>query len=392
MAYRIAVLIAALVVTVALAPGAVAAHPDAAASAATTQPECSYPTTVTDVTGTNVTIEQPPETVVAAQPSDAQLLTELGIGAKLVGMPVGPYTSHLDAPENVTDVSADDGVTPVAETIVDLDADVVLAANTVTYVDGFVEQLREADQTVYVFDSVSSIDEIRDNVRLAGALTDECDSANDVVAEMDDRLAVIDEVVAEAERPLGYYVMGEGDLTTPGNGTFQHEILERGGLENIGERVGIEGWQQLSEEEIVAEDPEWIVYADHYDSPPELEAAKSTTAWEQEQFVAVDSNAMSQPGPHVVDAIETIAATVHPDAYAAVTGDSNATDGGDDASDDESADGGASEDGGDADGSDADGSSDGADPGDGSDDSMSGFGVVAAIASLAGAALLGRRD
>ncbi len=364
---RSILLVAILVVAAAMVPGAVAAQPAADATQTTDQPDCTYPVTLTDVTGTEVTIEEPPETVVAAQASDAQMLTELDVGESLIGMPVGPYTDHLEVPDDVTDISEDDGITPVAETIIDLDADVVIAANTVLFVDGFVEQLREADQTVYVYDSAASLEEIESNVQLAGTLANECESAEATVDEMNEQLDVIDDVVAESEeRPLAYYVMGEDELTTAGTGTFQHEMLERAGVENIAERDGIQGWGEISEEVVIEEDPEWLIYGDALDEPPAMTATEATTAWDQEQFVVVDSNAMAQPGPHVVDAIEEIAATVHPEAYAEVTGEASAGDADDVASDDERSDETAI-------------------------DEIPGFGVSAAIAAIVATLLLGRR-
>lgn len=338
MSKRLVSLVALLVVSVLIAPGAVAATTEAASTAqhgatATQQDDCTYPQTLTDFTGTDVEIPEEPSSIVALQPSDAQLVTEIGATDRMVGMPVGPYTSHLDAPDNVTDISGDDGVTPVAEKVIDLDADVVIAANTVTFQEGLVEQLRDADQTVYVYDSASSIEDVKQQVRTAGTLTGECDGADETVTEMEESLAQIDEVTEGEDEPLAFYVMGENDLTTPGPDTFQGEILDRAGVENIAERANVSGWQEISEEVIIEEDPEWIIYGDYMGEPPAMDALQSTTAWEQEQFVAVDSNAMSQPGPHVVEAIEQIASEVHADSYAEVTGNQSNTADSDDGND-----------------------------------------------------------
>ncbi|MFC3959889.1 PGF-CTERM-anchored ABC transporter substrate-binding protein [Halovivax cerinus] len=334
MRHRLLTLLALLVIVGTVAPGVTAAvddpvgptdaPPSEPVHPIQTQPSesgtaCTYPLTVTDATGTSVTIDEEPGSVVAVQPSDAQLVTELGATSKLAGMPVGPYTSYLDAPANVSDVSADDGSTPVAEKVIDLDADIVLAANTVTYHDGFVEQLRNAGQTVYVYDAASSIADVRANVRLAGRLTGECAGADRTITEMNESLDVIDAAVEDRDRPLAYYSMGPNTDVTPGEGTFQHEILTRAGLENVAARANVTGWGELSNEVIVAEDPEWIVYGDSFESPPVDRALETTTAWTDDQFVVVNDNAMSQPGPLVVTVIEQIASTVHADAYAEVS-------------------------------------------------------------------------
>lgn len=278
-------------------------------------PTCDYPLELEDATGETITIDDEPDSVVALQPSDAQTLYEIGAEEKVVGIPVGPYTRYLDADEEL-DVSDDSGVVPVAEKVIDRDPDVVLAANALEG-DEVIDQLRDAGLTVYVFPTEESLDGVAENVRLTGEIVGECDGAEETIEWMDERLAVVEEAVEGEERPLAYYAMGDG--WTAGADTFQHEILTTAGVENLGAETGVEGWDQLSEEVVVEEDPEWIVYGEAMGEPPVGEAVTGTTAYEEEQFVAVNDQYMSQPGPLVVLAIETIVQEVHPDAYEEAT-------------------------------------------------------------------------
>ncbi|RKD97063.1 PGF-CTERM-anchored ABC transporter substrate-binding protein [Halopiger aswanensis] len=365
-----------------------------AAQLAQTQedPTCEYPLTLEDATGEEITIEEEPESVVALQPSDAQTLFEIGAEEKVVGMPVGSYTDYLDASADL-DITEDDGVTPVAEEVIDREPDVVLAANALEG-DDVIDQLREAGLTVYVFPTSESLDDVAENVRLTGELVGECEGAQETLEWMDERLSVVDEAIPDEDRPLAYYAMGGG--YTAGNGTFQHEILTTAGVDNLGAEAGIEGWATVSDEVVLEQDPEWIVYGDSMDEPPVSEAAESTTAYENEQFVVVNDNYMSQPGPLVVTAIEEIASAVHPDAYEEAesdleidtdvstdeneTADNGSNDGSADESDDTSDEGSA------------DGTTDDEDEGS-SGDSIPGFGApVAIVGVLAVGALLTRRQ
>ncbi|WP_049924963.1 PGF-CTERM-anchored ABC transporter substrate-binding protein [Halopiger goleimassiliensis] len=306
-------LIALLAGIVVLAAGAPAVAGSGGPAAATVQesPTCEYPLELEDATGETVTVDSEPESVVALQPSDAQIVHEIGAEDKLVGMPVGQYTDYLDADEDL-DISEDDDLTPIAETVVDRDPDVVLAANTLEG-DDVVDQLRDAGLTVYVFPTGESLDGVAENVRLTGQLVGACDGAQETLEWMDERLEVVEEAIDGEDRPLAYYAMGGGYTT--GDGTFQHEILTTAGVENLGAETGITGWDVIEEETVVAEDPEWIVYGASAGEPPVSEGVQSTTAYENEQFVAVNDNFMSQPGPLVVEAIGEIASEVHPEAY-----------------------------------------------------------------------------
>jgi iron complex transport system substrate-binding protein len=371
----VTVFVAVLTVFAAFTPAAVAGGETA--SVAQEEIDCEYPFEGEDATGETVTVDEEPDSVVALQPSDAQVMFEIGAEEKVTGMPVGQYTDYLDADEEL-DISEEDGVTPVTETVIDRDPDVVLAANALAG-DDIVDQLRDAGMTVYVFPTEESLDGVAENVRLTGEIVGECEGAEDSIAEMDERLDVVETAVADEDNPLAYYAMGDG--FTAGEGTFQDEILTTAGVENLAAETGIEGWAEISEEVVVEEDPEWIVYGESWGEPPVSEAAMGTTAYEEEQFVAVNDQFMSQPGPLVVEAIEEITEAVHPDAYAEATADLE----GDDADDADADDAAADDDTG-ADDATADDAADTADDGD--EDSVPGFGVPVAIAALL-AALVG---
>jgi iron complex transport system substrate-binding protein len=321
--------------------------------------ECAFPLEATDATGEPITLEEPPESVVALQPSDAQTVYEIGAADRLVGLPDEPATSGLEIGDR-TDVTDDYRI--VHERVIDLDPDLVLAANATARSD--VDRLREAGLTVYQFDAARSLDDVRDNVATTGELTGECDGAAATLEWMDEQLATVEAALEGADRPLAYYAMGE-DGTTAGTDTFVHEVLTTAGLENVAERAGIGWYEQLNPETVVDEDPEWIVYPNDRAEPPIPEAVEATTASREGNTLAVDANRMSQPAPQVVDAVVEIVAAVHPDAYERASADLEAS---------------------------ADGN--GTDDGDGTDEgsAIPGFGVAAAIgALLIAAGVAGRR-
>lgn len=344
----------------------------ASSGAATAQEEltCEYPLELEDATGETVTIEEEPDSVVALGPSDAQILHEIGAEEKLVGMPVGPFTDYLDADEDL-DITQDDGATVVAEEIVDRDPDVVIAANIYENND-VVDTLRDAGLTVYVSPTDESLDGIAENVQLIGELVGECDGAEAALEEMDERLSIIEAAVEDEAHPLAYYAMGDGFTT--GANTFQDEILTTAGVENIAAEAGLEGWTEISEEVVVEQDPEWIIYDAAQDEPPVGEGAMATTAYQNDQFVEVDGSFMSQPGPYVLHAIEEIVETVHPEAYADAEAEFQEADDTDDAADD------------------ADDAADDTASDDTADDSVPGFGVPVAVAALLAALFVGRRQ
>ena len=356
-------LVAALVVLAAVAPAT------AAGQVTATDVECEYPLELTDGTGEELTVEEAPERVVTLMPSDAQ--TAFGIGADdaVVGMPVGPATEDLEV-DDQTDITEDDGFTVDVETVVSLEPDVVIAASAAD--PQLVHQLRDLDIEVYQFADEESIDDVLDNVALTGALTGECDGAEETIDWMDERLDLLESAVEDEEQPLVYYEMGEG--FSAGTGTFQHELIRTAGLENLAEVVGVEGWGVVSEEDVLEEDPDWLLYGDDWPEEPFAESVEETSAYQDGNVIVVDSNDFSQPGPNVVFAVEELVEAVHQDAYEGISDEladlDAAYEDGEQAADDA----GAADDG--------DDTADDAGAADDGDDEIPGFGVPVAVASL----------
>lgn len=320
MRQKLAVLAIAVLVLSLFAPAAAGSSGTVTPTAAdATQAECEYPIELTDATGETITLEEPPETVVALQPSDARTVFEIGAEDRLVGVPDNPAVADLetDGIESVTD-----GYQIQHETVVDLDPDVVLAANTTSESD--IETLRDAGLDVYHFGEARSIDDVRNNTRRTGELTGECAGAEESVQWMDERLEIVDEALEGADRPLAYYPMG-ADGTTPGTDSFIHDVLTTAGVEDLSEAASGSFYPQLSEETIVEEDPEWIIYPDDSAEPRMPDVAEATTAYQSGNLVAVDANQISQPTPQVIYPIVEIVGEVHPEAYAEATADLNET-------------------------------------------------------------------
>lgn len=287
--------------------GALAIGPAAVSGSSHDAIECGYPVTLTDATETEVTVEAEPDRVVTLAPSAAQTMWHLEAEEKVVG--VSMHADFLEGAGDRTNVSADPFTTDL-ETVVALEPDLVLAPN-VTPV-GEVDDLRDLGLTVVHFETATSIDDVINKTETIGELVGACSAATTTIDEMRTTLQRIDSAVpARADRPLGYYTLGDG--ISPGSATFQNDAIERAGLRNLASEVGLEGWSQLSQEVVVDRDPEWLLYTDSFPEPPVGEGLANVTAMREDQHIVLDANAISQPSPALVDAIETIHETVYGD-------------------------------------------------------------------------------
>ncbi|KDE59033.1 hypothetical protein EL22_00680 [Halostagnicola sp. A56] len=322
---KLAVLLTITLVTSGFAPLAAAdvsaeADPNERLGATSaTDAQCEFPAEFTDATGETISLEQAPESVVALQPSDAQTMFEIGAEDRLTGMPDTPATADLEMGDRTAVMNAEYEVR--YEQLVALDPDLVLVANAT--LDEDIAKLRETGLDIYVFGEGNSIEDVQENVLTTGELVGECDGAVQTVEWMDERIDLLENATADdaEDRPLAFYDMRKGYTT--GTNSFQHEVLTTAGVENIAERVGLEiSWGEIDPERIVAEDPDWIIHpTGSEDEYPFTSGVENTTAYAEGNVMAVDDNAMSQPAPRVVFAIEEIVQNVYPDAYAEIEAD-----------------------------------------------------------------------
>lgn len=281
-----------------------ATNPVAAQQGATA---CSFPTTVIDATGTEVTVREEPQRIVVLAPSDAQTLWAIGAREKVVGMPVDQYTSYLDGTQGKADVTNADGSVNT-ERVVGLQPDVVFAANVTP--PETVRQLRGAGLTVYTTRLATSIEDVYGVTERYGQLSGECAGANETVSEMRTRVSEIEAAVNGTEEPpVLYYFYNY----TAGTGTHIQDVVQTAGARNIAAQAGISGYQPVNAEIVASRNPEWIVHPSGAPIPGS-QPYSTTTALQENQTVTLDANLLQQPGPRIVLPLTRLARALHPEA------------------------------------------------------------------------------
>ena len=272
--------------------------------------DCTFPTSSTDATGTNVTVAGEPDRVVTLNPSAAQTMWEIGAEEKVVGL--SGFASYLDGAENRTNVYPTTSTGVNVEEVINLTPDLVLAPNTIP--NDTVEQLRTAGLTVYKFETATDTAFIVEKTRRTGRLVGECEGANDRADRMQAEVATIGEATSGVDRPRVFY---DFFGFTAGSGTFIDTIITTAGGENVAAEAGISGYASYSDEIVVANDPEWILLNSDDPTVPDTAAFAGTTAEAEGQNVTVDANYVSQPAPRIVQPMLTLVKALHPAEYQA---------------------------------------------------------------------------
>jgi iron complex transport system substrate-binding protein len=271
----------------------------------------TYPLTITDDAGRQVTFEQAPQRIISIAPSNTEILYALGLDDRVVG---------LDAfsnfpPEVAEKPRVGDYLEPDLERVAAADPDLILA--TEFHVDTVLPELETLGLPTVVLEP-ANLDEVFASIMQVGAIVGEPAHAAALVCALQERADAVVAAVAGAPRTSVFFELDPG-LYTVGPGTFIADIIERAGGDNIAADAA-EMWPQLSAEAVVSANPDVILLADEAGGvTPEQVAARS--GWEdiaavaQGRVIVIDPDLVARPGPRVVDGLEAVAAALHPDRF-----------------------------------------------------------------------------
>jgi len=286
-----------------------AEQPAAEAPAAEAE-AAAYPLTVTDASGTEITLEKAPEKIVSIAPSETEVLFAVGAGAQVVAV-----DDWSDFPADVAALPRVGGLEANVEAILEQEPDLVVAGWTMS--GATIEELRKLGLTVYAFET-KTLDEAIAHIREMGKIVGHPEEAETVAAKMEaDRKSVADAVASltDAEKKKVYVEFSPG--WTVGQGEFMDELLTTAGGVNVADQPG---WYEISEEKIIEANPQVILYSKGVEG---LEGMiKGRAGWDKidamanGQLIAIDDNLISRPGPRITEALVEVAKALYPDRFA----------------------------------------------------------------------------
>ena len=274
------------------------------------------PGTFTDDMGREVIIGEAPRRIVSHVPSITETLFALGLDEKVVGV-----SDHCDYPEAAKLKPKVGGFfQPSIEKIVDLNPDLVLTNGSV---ERLITQLDSLGIT-YIVLNPKDIDGILRNIELLGKVTGTEKRANEVIKDMQDRMSLVAAKVKDAPRVKVFYVLDVTDLNNPwtvGPGSFADSLITMAGGDNIAAKA-LGAWVQFSIEEVVASDPDVIIYNVSHGSivitPEKIRehpAWRGVTAITQDRIYPIDGDLVDRPGPRIVQGLEEMVKMIHPELF-----------------------------------------------------------------------------
>ncbi len=286
-------------------------------SASTASQQPALPTE--DRAGNAITVPETVNTIVSLAPSVTQVLCELGLADKIVGIDnQSPnYTDQLK-----DDLPQFDMMSVDTETLIALKPDIVFASG-ISYVgaeDPF-KSVRDVGICVADIPSSSSLNDVKlDNQFIADCVgkSEEGKKLNDDMQATIDKVAAIGKTITDKQRVM-FSIADSSALYSFGSGTFLNEMIELIGAVNV--FADQESWISVTTESAVAANPDVILTNVNYIPDPiadftENAAFAEVNAVKNDRVYLIDNAASSLPNHHVVDALVQMALAVYPDQYA----------------------------------------------------------------------------
>ncbi|SDK69775.1 ABC transporter substrate-binding protein [Natronincola ferrireducens] len=282
-----------------------------------------FPREVVDGLGYTVTINQKPERIISASPSQTETLFILGLADNIIAV-----SDYCDYPQEALDKEKIGGYKNLnTEKIIELSPDILFI-----YGDGDEEAIKlieAAGITIARFEP-ETIDEVFSAITITGEMMGTEEKAETVVAELTAKRDSIVEKVKEQETVSAFYEIWHEPLMAAGTGSFMDELITLAGGENVAKDA--EGaYPIFSEEALVERNPEvYLIPASHYieffDMTEEDKAERIAEITSRPGYGEIDAvknnriellepNVVSRPGVRIVEALEMIAKALHPQLF-----------------------------------------------------------------------------
>lgn len=263
--------------------------------------DADYPVTVESSAG-EITLEDAPERIVSLSPSATEILYAIGAGDQVVA--VDSYSTYPEGTP-VTDLS---GFDPNVEAITAYEPDLVVVASDA---NDLVASMTELDIPVYVNAAPADIEGGYAGIADLGVATGNVDQTAQTVATLREE---VDAALAQApETSVRVYHELDDTYFSASSYGFVGSVYEALGATNIADEADTDqtGFPQLTEEAIIAADPEVIVITDQVGYTAQDVANRpgwqDITAVKEGNIVTVDADIASRWGPRLPQFIDAAA-------------------------------------------------------------------------------------
>lgn len=269
---------------------------------------------IVDEVGRPIRIPVSPSRIVSLAPSLTETVYALGLQDHLVG-----DTDYCDyPPEAKKKPKVGGAINPSLEEIAALHPDLVLVTKSLNRLDT-VRALDNLGVPSYATDP-HTVDEIISSTSKLAEVLGAAEAGKTLAAELRNRLALLQAKLASVPPQRVLFIVWTEPLISVGKNTFIADALGKAGAISIVDSS--QDWPQMSLEEVVHLQPEYLVFASsHLEAAArDFDTLANRPGWRildavHNRHYAVISDAVNRPAPRIVSAIEELARQLHPAVF-----------------------------------------------------------------------------
>lgn len=264
--------------------------------------------TNSDKSTKNEQSEKSYDRIISLIPSNTEILYELGLGDKVVGV-----STVDDYPKEVKDKKQFDAMKLNKEALLKAKPDLILAHESQKSTDGKVlNGLKDSGVKVVYVKDAQSIDEMYETFKQVGKVTGKEKEANALVKETKNNIKkVVNSVPKDAKSQKVFMeVSSEPEIYTAGKNTFFDDMLKQ--LKAKNSFSNLDGWQKVSKESIIKKNPDVMISTmgiskkDYQQIIDKRGGFESLNAVQKGRIEAVNGDQISRPGPRIDDGLKAL--------------------------------------------------------------------------------------
>ena len=252
---------------------------------------------VTDQLKRIITIPQFPDRIVSLVPSQTELLVDLGLGDKIVGV-----TKFCIHPKGFKDKKIIIGGTKNFnfEKINTLNPDLIIGNKEENYKEG-IEKLEE-DYPVWMSDIFTVWDAL-DMILSLGKITNSKEKANFIWKEINNKRNLLLEKNKAKKKAL--YLIWKNPYMSAGTNNYINEMMELNGYTNVCNTPGYSRYPELTEEQLIELNPDTILLSSEPFPFKEKHITELNKILPNACIQLVDGELYSWYGSRIIKALDT---------------------------------------------------------------------------------------
>ncbi len=273
--------------------------------------------TLKDDQGYVFPVGPPPQRIVSLAPNITEILFDLGLGAKVVG--VTRYCDH--PPEALAKPKIGGMIDPDLEKIRALSPDLIIAfrGNPLPAI----QRMRDLRLPVFVLEEGETLESLFPFLEKIGGVTQRQNAASSLIQRLKSEYDRVEKALRHARtRPRLFLAIQGLGFWTSGQASYLTDLVEKAGGASIAGRI-TKRWVEFSREQLLQAEPEVFVLLVKSDG--DFEAAQkwltgqaslqSLPAIRNRRIFSLDENETSRYGPRLFSVLADFARRLHPECF-----------------------------------------------------------------------------